>query len=292
MPRIPSLTERVTYRLSIRHHTRQYENSTQLLVDIRDRRDSLATAYSDISESEAASDRASLFEECRIRSTLLGSIRGTWQFLSVEIMRTSMSLPQLSDDLESFLHITNWLTLKYFEHTRSHSEDLESYVTRMYEDVAIFSRGAALGGLDKQYKLINGLRFVQLVHDSPLQLLLDSLGSLCQAQYVRPPSPTRELSASPVACSPDDASESSDSTCQTAGEEEEEEKEEEEEPLPDPSCSFPTAASLSPSLTEHARFIACFECALSDAYKNMWRDDEKTDRQFTSRTRNAVRCRD
>ncbi|EED78179.1 predicted protein [Postia placenta Mad-698-R] len=85
---------------------------------------------------------------------------GTWQFMSaLLLLRPGIKQHTIADDLESFMHVLNWICLRY--HNTIHDQDLQGHV------LCIFS----------------GIPSAHLSEVSALKDLLYNLARLCKAQY-------------------------------------------------------------------------------------------------------------
>ncbi|KAF9803906.1 hypothetical protein IEO21_09522 [Rhodonia placenta] len=85
---------------------------------------------------------------------------GTWQFMSaLLLLRPGVKQHTVADDLESFMHVLNWICLRY--HNTIHDQDLQGHV------LCIFS----------------GIPSAHLSEVSALKDLLNNLARLCKAQY-------------------------------------------------------------------------------------------------------------
>ncbi|PIL31170.1 hypothetical protein GSI_05867 [Ganoderma sinense ZZ0214-1] len=110
---------------------------------------------------------------------------GTWPFISARLQQSGSEQPhELSDDLESFVHVLNYCALKYLPNDLS-SEDyrLALFISVVYDHVRQ-SGGLEKGSRDKLEFLIRNRPFVQLQpHKQPLQCLLEALSELCYEHY-------------------------------------------------------------------------------------------------------------
>ncbi|KAJ3008158.1 hypothetical protein NUW54_g3261 [Trametes sanguinea] len=92
---------------------------------------------------------------------------GTWQFLSAALQRNLEKPHLLSDDLESILHIFNWLALQYMESdTYQTTMDVAARIKSIYDAVAE-----------------NNLAWKRKDSMHPFILLLEKLTELCMIQY-------------------------------------------------------------------------------------------------------------
>ncbi|KAI0649737.1 hypothetical protein C8Q79DRAFT_1006084 [Trametes meyenii] len=117
---------------------------------------------------------------------------GTWQFLSALRQCFPMTPCRLSDDLESFMHVINWIARKYLKHdaTSKDPEQIRMQCKRFHD---IYDERAPPADTPRMSKvhskmdyILSGTPFVR-VHplrpDNPLDTLLRSLLKLCQAHY-------------------------------------------------------------------------------------------------------------
>ncbi|KAI0657628.1 hypothetical protein C8Q70DRAFT_919291, partial [Cubamyces menziesii] len=107
---------------------------------------------------------------------------GTWQFLSAGLGFFPNKPHVLSDDLESVMHVLNWLSLKHMEtHYSSKPETLPQVMRSMYDTAT--ATGLCSGG--KWNHTYSGTLFFP--HSFPLShpfiALLRELSALCKCQY-------------------------------------------------------------------------------------------------------------
>ncbi|KAI0649722.1 hypothetical protein C8Q79DRAFT_343200 [Trametes meyenii] len=115
---------------------------------------------------------------------------GTWQFLSAVLQCYPQKPYQLSDDLESFLHVLNWCSLRYLKHGLSGRENAGQLAALFF---ALFDKEFQPGLGADQWK--SHIRFKDIVQGwspvpSPLgtdsnafTTLLQSLTNLCRRHY-------------------------------------------------------------------------------------------------------------
>ncbi|KAI0672141.1 hypothetical protein C8Q78DRAFT_728722 [Trametes maxima] len=117
---------------------------------------------------------------------------GTWQFLSALRQCFPETPWQLSDDLESFMHVLNWIALKYLKHDSTYEEEKgiktqSKWFHDVYDTPAPEGTTARMD--ERHIKLshiVAGKPFVKvrpLHSDNPLNVLLDSLAQLFQEHY-------------------------------------------------------------------------------------------------------------
>ncbi|KAF9235779.1 hypothetical protein BU15DRAFT_77621 [Melanogaster broomeanus] len=105
---------------------------------------------------------------------------GTWQFMSAALLRKPGKLHMLEDDIESFIHVLGWTTIKY-----------------LFDIIDFHLEGAAVGGKAKARELRGGgypPETFELKRPSPLSRLLRDLSSPFKSRYTREP-PTDEIRA-------------------------------------------------------------------------------------------------
>lgn len=110
---------------------------------------------------------------------------GTWQFMSVLLLKYSeQKKHEVSDDLESFIHVTNWPTLKWHWHALTGEPTLlKDYVHRTY-DAYNTDQGYNVGGDSKLIHMRSGIVQFGLVRQCPpLQDLTQALAACCRIHY-------------------------------------------------------------------------------------------------------------
>ncbi|CCM06472.1 uncharacterized protein FIBRA_08739 [Fibroporia radiculosa] len=119
---------------------------------------------------------------------------GTWQFMSALLLKDPHKRHEVSDDIESFVHLTNWLILRFHPHNlsgKSHRQLLLDYVTLTY-DKHISKDGADVGGDQKLIHMRNG----EVGFYPKAQVLEDltrSLAEMCKDHYATLTSYTQRL---------------------------------------------------------------------------------------------------
>ncbi|CCM01096.1 uncharacterized protein FIBRA_03144 [Fibroporia radiculosa] len=190
---------------------------------------------------------------------------GTWQFMSALLLKDPKKLQEVSDDLESFVHLTNWLVLRYHEHGLSGDpEVLKTHVTGTYD---AYTTGAAgdVGGDLKFYHMNGGhIPFGPIV-SAPLEMLTMALAEVCKEHYqaVVPQAVPSITRSQPVQRNvPQDADESED--------------EETAEAVPIVSETLAVRSPSRATLSTHKAIMAAFR-------KCLWIDaDDKVDDQFAT----------
>ncbi|OSD02556.1 hypothetical protein PYCCODRAFT_1410468 [Trametes coccinea BRFM310] len=123
---------------------------------------------------------------------------GTWQFMSAAIQWWPQKPHSLSDDLESVMHILNWLVLKYMKtEACCDPSDLADYVFMIYDYAGENKKSCS----PFKYRMVSeGTSFAMVpseYKDHPFIGLLDRLRELCVSQYriLSPELPTDEYLA-------------------------------------------------------------------------------------------------
>ncbi|KAF9814321.1 hypothetical protein IEO21_05164 [Rhodonia placenta] len=107
---------------------------------------------------------------------------GTWQFMSaLLLLRPGLKQHTVADDLESFMHVLNWICLRY--HKTIHDEDLQVHVSSVFDGPRKRNPEDRTGGRAKVLCILDGNPSAQLSFPSPLKGLVDKLAELCKAQY-------------------------------------------------------------------------------------------------------------
>ncbi|KAI0649747.1 hypothetical protein C8Q79DRAFT_1033308 [Trametes meyenii] len=102
---------------------------------------------------------------------------GTWQFMSALRQCYPETPYRLADDLESFVHVLNWCTLKYLRHSGSGNHEKADAPND--HDTARYKHHPKFSGI------LLGTPFVTVLplHDNPLANLLQGLAKLCKQHY-------------------------------------------------------------------------------------------------------------
>ncbi|EED79170.1 predicted protein [Postia placenta Mad-698-R] len=107
---------------------------------------------------------------------------GTWQFMSALLLKgPGIKTHEVADDLESFMHVLNWLCLRFFETLHA---DLRSYVSSSYDLVTKVGKHRT-GGHEKYQAIKDGRAMANLEEEesAPLKVLVDTLARMCQDHY-------------------------------------------------------------------------------------------------------------
>ncbi|KAL6310484.1 hypothetical protein BKA93DRAFT_907084, partial [Sparassis latifolia] len=108
---------------------------------------------------------------------------GTWQFMSALLLRhPTVKEHEVSDDMESFVHLVHWLALKYHPHDLSGSP-LQSHVEATYDSCDRTLAGYYVGGTYKFLSIKAGLAPFNVSGNPALSTLLHSLMQLCRRHY-------------------------------------------------------------------------------------------------------------
>ena len=114
--------------------------------------------------------------------------------MSARLLANPGKVHEISDDIESFVHVLRWMCLRFYPHilTGSH-EELSIYVMAHFEGCYIRSgEDVDVGGAVKKKDLLRGVDVVDLIaSDTPLGKLLDELRLICQEHY-RATEPARQ----------------------------------------------------------------------------------------------------
>ena len=109
--------------------------------------------------------------------------QGTWQFMSATLSRFPEKPHLLSDDLESSMHILNWLALKHMhtDYTEAGASETAHRIRELYDA----QTSAGLGSGAKWESVTQGARAFGHDHppDHPFITLLDRLSSICAQHY-------------------------------------------------------------------------------------------------------------
>ncbi|KAF9235776.1 hypothetical protein BU15DRAFT_50959, partial [Melanogaster broomeanus] len=122
-------------------------------------------------------------------------LQGTWKFMSAALLRKPGKLHVLEDDIESFLHVLGWATIKYVPTTGAYSgEERAIDLGLLFDAIDFHLRGAPIGGKVKAAELGGGgypPATFEPKHPSPLFRLLRDLSSPFKSRYIKRP-PTDE----------------------------------------------------------------------------------------------------
>ncbi|KIJ13561.1 hypothetical protein PAXINDRAFT_13524 [Paxillus involutus ATCC 200175] len=120
---------------------------------------------------------------------------GTWQFMSAMLLRNPGMKHTLQDDIESFLHVLVWASIKYVPATNAYSaEERGSDLRRIFDAIDFVKDGAAIGGTIKSAAFAAGTYpppNFKPKRPSPLLGLLEAFSSPFKSRYIAKP-PTEE----------------------------------------------------------------------------------------------------
>ncbi|KAI0329810.1 hypothetical protein GY45DRAFT_1279178 [Cubamyces sp. BRFM 1775] len=132
-----------------------------------------------LSDWDLAKQRDQIFNPVASQSTR----SGTWQFMSAALSRFPEKPHLLSDDLESSMHVLNWLALKHMhtDYTESGASETAHRIRELYD----VQTSAGLGSGAKWESVTQGARAFGHDHppDHPFITLLDRLSSICAQHY-------------------------------------------------------------------------------------------------------------
>ncbi|KAH9835411.1 uncharacterized protein C8Q71DRAFT_849042 [Rhodofomes roseus] len=125
---------------------------------------------------------------------------GTWQFMSARLLQNPGKKHEVADDIESFIHVFNWMCLRFVKHNLTWKPRLlQMHVVHMYEEQETMVDGEKnkeeIGGEAKATQMLYGALAVELTDpETPLGELLDELASLCREHYLTfKPKPKRKV---------------------------------------------------------------------------------------------------
>ncbi|OBZ67750.1 hypothetical protein A0H81_12496 [Grifola frondosa] len=112
---------------------------------------------------------------------------GTWQFISGLLLQFPQKQHEVSDDLESFIHVINWLSFWYHKNNYSGKpEALGNTLSAIYDESSPSPDGCDTGGITKTVYLQSGRPPLKLDMDTASQghsRLLRSLATLAKEHY-------------------------------------------------------------------------------------------------------------
>ncbi|KAF9801353.1 hypothetical protein IEO21_10141 [Rhodonia placenta] len=109
--------------------------------------------------------------------------KGTWQFSSAMLLQYPMKLRQVSDDLESFVHVLHWTILMWYKHSLSGlPSELRRLVSRTYDEFETFV-DYDTGGIHKYNNMLLGALPFAKLSSEPLKSLTDKLAEICKEHY-------------------------------------------------------------------------------------------------------------
>ena len=144
-------------------------------------------------------------------------VQGTWQFISAQLLLNFGEEHLLRDDLESVLHVTSWVPLRYCAHNLN-AMDLSRLLINVFDAGYITPDGVSVGGREKKYAILS-LRIaidVQFTNNPELQSLIMDLTKLISVRYEPPPTEEgywqRDIIATATFSSPEDAAKALEKT--------------------------------------------------------------------------------
>ncbi|KAI0724850.1 hypothetical protein C8Q72DRAFT_647456 [Fomitopsis betulina] len=119
---------------------------------------------------------------------------GTWQFMSAKLLRNPGKKHELADDLEAFVHVLCWETLRFYETSYTgHHNQLAHRIVYFFEACdMVRTDNDDIGGDYKYDAMMDGSNIVKLkASESPLGRLLQELTEICREHYeATEPKPT------------------------------------------------------------------------------------------------------
>ncbi|KAJ3485962.1 hypothetical protein NLI96_g4581 [Meripilus lineatus] len=142
-------------------------------------------------KNEAANSQSPAFRSVRFLECthyyLAYSIesQGTWPFMSALLLCCPEKPHQVSDDVESFVHVINWLTLRY--QVDSTPEGL-GRALRAYEECNRTDAGYDVGGTLKLDNIRDGISGFRTTGVRPLalQFIVQDMANMCKEHYLTP----------------------------------------------------------------------------------------------------------
>ncbi|KAL4243689.1 hypothetical protein ABKN59_011161 [Abortiporus biennis] len=111
---------------------------------------------------------------------------GTWMFMSALMQKFPNKEYELSDDLESFIHILNFFALRFHRHDITHPSLLSSHLHDVYEAAALNSKGILrVVNNQKFLNMSRGTPGFQFLENDSLATVISDLMSLFQDHYSR-----------------------------------------------------------------------------------------------------------
>jgi len=111
---------------------------------------------------------------------------GTWQFMSAVLLASpGTKAHEVADDIESFIHVIVWLSLRFHAHRTLIAEETIRLIEYIYDHRWNFQGrpGVVVGGYGKLDWITKGEPPVQIYKNPPLSGLLSDLALLCQQHY-------------------------------------------------------------------------------------------------------------
>ncbi|KAL4251336.1 hypothetical protein ABKN59_005688 [Abortiporus biennis] len=112
---------------------------------------------------------------------------GTWAFISALLLRYPTKQHELSDDLESFVHVLQWFCLRFHTHDMSsRPADIAEKLTTVYLKAAQDEQGFEECAKLKLEYMQNGNRYFSLIPGQVaegLQTIITKMSDLCKKHY-------------------------------------------------------------------------------------------------------------
>ncbi|OBZ74010.1 hypothetical protein A0H81_06510 [Grifola frondosa] len=123
------------------------------------------------------------YREDLTKSHTQRSRSGTWQFMSALLLTSPKKPHEVSDDLESFIHLVNWLSFQYHRHLVLDPNVLTHELHDIYDTFMTDAEGYDVGGRRKLSDIRSGVPPVRLEKKSSHSHLLHSLATLAEEHY-------------------------------------------------------------------------------------------------------------
>ncbi|CAL1712630.1 unnamed protein product [Somion occarium] len=111
---------------------------------------------------------------------------GTWYYLSALLLNYPKKPYELSDDLESFVHVINLQNLRFRHHDKSpckeDKSDLSDHLFRVYQKTKVVE-GFHIGSEDKLTQMKSGVPPYTITVRSSMSTLVEGLMKMCQEHY-------------------------------------------------------------------------------------------------------------
>ncbi|CAL1698835.1 unnamed protein product [Somion occarium] len=111
---------------------------------------------------------------------------GTWYYLSGLLLNYPKKPYELSDDLESFVHVINMQNLRFRHHDKSpckeDKSDLSDHLFHVYQKTKVV-QGFHMGSKDKLTQMKSGVPPYTITVHSNMSILVEGLMKMCQEHY-------------------------------------------------------------------------------------------------------------
>ncbi|GJJ09153.1 hypothetical protein Clacol_003375 [Clathrus columnatus] len=112
---------------------------------------------------------------------------GTWQFISCRLLEDPTAVQDLTDDVESFIHVLTWVSFRYAKHNLS-NETVNAYLASIFDRAYYEKDGLAKGGDAKMNYLNYPSQLIGTEFENPiLKELLISITDTIAVKYRRAP---------------------------------------------------------------------------------------------------------